>query len=172
MTPRPALAPKSRPLSAIFIGSAGSTPPTLPDLPEPPSPSSSSGLPSPPATNSTGSGSVGEGSTTAGSLRHRTTSFKATSEMSGGSGDRSYTYSKKRSSVVEDEDDPDENENDEDHTARLSDDRRREFPKAASDNLAAVQRVKNLTQRNRMVRITFESISNSAHILMPSITPT
>ncbi|KAI0662010.1 hypothetical protein C8Q70DRAFT_1051513 [Cubamyces menziesii] len=178
MTPRPALAPKSRPLSAIFIGSAGSTPPTLPDLPEPPSPSSSSGLPSPPATNSTGSGSVGEGSTTAGSLRHRTTSFKATSDMSGGSGDRSYTYSKKRSSVVEDEDDPDENENDEDHTARLSDDRRREFPKAASDNLAAVQRVKNLTQRNRMVLDKLSSISRlgspvpSNHSRSPMSPPT
>ncbi|KAI0333713.1 hypothetical protein GY45DRAFT_1319315 [Cubamyces sp. BRFM 1775] len=79
--------------------------------------------------------------------------------MSGGTGDRSYTYNKKRSSVLEDEDDPDENENDEDHTARLSDDRRREFPKAASDNLAALQRVKNLTQRNRMVLDKLSSIS-------------
>ncbi|OSD07342.1 hypothetical protein PYCCODRAFT_1359215 [Trametes coccinea BRFM310] len=156
MTPRPVLAPKSRPLSAIFIGSAGSTPPSLPDLPEPPSPGSSSnasasGLPSPPATNSTGSGSVGEGSSTAGSLRHRTPSSRASSDMSGGAGDRAYGYNKKRSSTLDDEDEAEENENDEDHTARLSDDRRRSFPKAANDNQSALQRVKNLTQRNRMV---------------------
>ncbi|KAI8994169.1 hypothetical protein BD414DRAFT_411088 [Trametes punicea] len=162
MTPRPAPAPKSRPLSAIFIGSAGSTPPTLPDLPEPPSPSSSSnasGLPSPPATNSTGSGSVGEGSTTAGSLRHRTPNTKASSEMSSGTGGTSYRYSKKRSSSLEGEDDSEENENDEDNTARLSDDRRRSLPKAANDNQAALQRVKSLTQRNRMVLDKLSSIS-------------
>ncbi|CDO71659.1 hypothetical protein BN946_scf184915.g3 [Trametes cinnabarina] len=158
MTPRPVLAPKSRPLSAIFIGSAGSTPPSLPDLPEPPSPISSpdasaSGLPSPPATNSTGSGSVGEGSSTAGSLRHRTPSSKVSSDMTGGAGDRSYGYNKKRSSTMDDEDEPEENENDEDNTARLSDDRRRSFPKVADDNQSALQRVKNLTQRNRMVSI-------------------
>lgn len=151
MTPRPVLAPKSRPLSAIFIGSAGSTPPALPDLPEPPSPSTSSGLPSPPATNSTGSGSVGEGSINAGSLRHRTPTTKFSSDMSGGAGDRSYTFKKKNGLAPDDEDEPDENENDEDHTARLSDDRRRSFPNAASDNQTALQRVKNLTQRNRMV---------------------
>ena len=156
MTPRPVKAHKSRPLSAIFLGSAASTPPAIPDLPEPPSPSESSGLPSPPASNSTGSGSVGEGSTNAGSLRHRTPSSKSTnSGMSGGLGDRSYassTSSKKRSSYGEDEDDADENENDEDHTARLSGDRRRSLSKGAPDNQVALQRVKSLTQRNRMVR--------------------
>ncbi|RPD62254.1 hypothetical protein L226DRAFT_337925 [Lentinus tigrinus ALCF2SS1-7] len=162
MTPRPVQASKSRPLSAIFIGSAGSTPPALPDLPEPPSPSTSSnasGLPSPPATNSTGSGSVGEGSTNAGSLRHRTPSSKSNSSMSGGVGDKSHGYSKKRSSVIEDEDDADENENDEDHTARLSDDRRRSSSKGTPDNQAALQRVKSLTQRNRMVLDKLSSIS-------------
>ncbi|KAI0631968.1 hypothetical protein C8Q77DRAFT_1218535 [Trametes polyzona] len=167
MTPRPVLAPKSRPLSAIFIGSAGSTPPALPDLPEPPSPSTSSnasGLPSPPATNSTGSGSVGEGSTNAGSLRHRTPSSKSSSDMSGGSGDRSYGYNKKRGSSLDDDEEQDENENDEDHTARLSDDRRRSFPKAASDNQAALQRVKNLTQRNRMVLDKLSSISRGSPV--------
>ncbi|KAI0670911.1 hypothetical protein C8Q78DRAFT_974695 [Trametes maxima] len=166
MTPRPVQASKSRPLSAIFIGSAGSTPPALPDLPEPPSPSTSSnasGLPSPPATNSTGSGSVGEGSITAGSLRHRTSSSKSSSEMSGGGGERSYGYNKKRSSVLEDEDDPDDNENDEDHTARLSDDRRRSFPKT-TDNQTALQRVKNLTQRNRMVLDKLSSISRGSPV--------
>ncbi|KAF9013117.1 hypothetical protein BDQ17DRAFT_1342787 [Cyathus striatus] len=79
---RPALKlRRERPSSAIYIGpdpnySSGAsssslsssylsngTPPSLPDLPEPPSPSHSihsagSGLPSPPATNSTGSGST------------------------------------------------------------------------------------------------------------------
>ncbi|KAI0700355.1 hypothetical protein C8T65DRAFT_580318 [Cerioporus squamosus] len=162
MTPRPVQASKSRPLSAIFIGSAGSTPPTLPDLPEPPSPgtsSNASGLPSPPATNSTGSGSVGEGSTNAGSLRHRTPSSKSNSSMSGGVGDKSYGYNKKRSSIIEDEDEADENENDEDNTARLSGDRRRSFSKDAPDNQAALQRVKSLTQRNRMVLDKLSSIS-------------
>ncbi|KAM5530561.1 hypothetical protein V8D89_015755 [Ganoderma adspersum] len=161
MTPRPALAKKSRPLSAIFIGSAGSTPPTLPDLPEPPSPSTSStsGLPSPPATNSTGSGSVGEGSTNAGSLRHRTSKLTAStnSMFGGGLGDKSYEYRKKRSSAIVDEDDADENENDEDNTARL-DLRRRSFTKGA-DNASALQRVKTLTERNRMVLDKLTSIS-------------
>ena len=75
--------------------------------------------------------------------------------MSGGAGGDAKSYNhKKRSSVIEDnDDDPDDNENDEDHTARLSDDRRRSFPKAGTpDNQAALQRVKSLTQRNRMVR--------------------
>lgn len=172
MTPRPLQASKSRPLSAIFIGSAGSTPPTLPDLPEPPSPgtsSNASGLPSPPATNSTGSGSVGEGSTNAGSLRHRTPSSKSNSSMSGGVGGKSYGYNKKRSSVIEDEDDADENENDEDHTARLSDDRRRSFSKDAPDNQAALQRVKSLTQRNRMVCGQDMDVGD-AHILTSTTT--
>ncbi len=167
MTSRPLQASKSRPLSAIFIGSAGSTPPALPDLPEPPSPGTSSGLPSPPATNSTGSGSVGEGSTNAGSIRHRTPSSKSNSSMSGGVSDRSSGYSKKRSSITEDDEDADENENDEDHTARLSADRRRSFPKDAPDNQAALQRVKSLTQRNRMVRA---QIIGDAHILTSSVT--
>ncbi|KAI0755103.1 hypothetical protein C8Q80DRAFT_1095322, partial [Daedaleopsis nitida] len=158
--PRPVLASKSRPLSAIFIGSAGSSSPAFPDLPEPPSPSTSSnasGLPSPPATNSTGSGSVGEGSTNAGSLRYRTPSSKSSSSMTVGVGDKSYVYNKKRSSMLEDEDDPEDNENDEDHTARFSDERRRSMPKA--DNQDALQRVKSLTQRNRMVLDKLSSIS-------------
>lgn len=155
MTPRPVLASKSRPLSAIFIGSAGSSSPALPDLPEPPSPSTSSnasGLPSPPATNSTGSGSVGKGSTNAGSLRHRTPSSKSNSSMSSGVGDKSYGYNKKRSSFIDDEDDADENGNDEDNTARFNGERRRSLSsKGTPDNQAALQRVKSLTQRNRMV---------------------
>lgn len=81
MPPRPIVKPKnSRPSSAIFIGKGSQspltqdyphladTPPGLPELPETPSPSSSigshkSGLPSPPATNSTGSGSTGDPAT-------------------------------------------------------------------------------------------------------------
>ena len=169
MTPRPPQAKKSRPLSAIFIGSAGSTPPTLPDLPEPPSPSTSStsGLPSPPATNSTGSGSVGEGSTDAGSLRHRTSKLtpSTSSMLGGGLGDKSYEYRKKRSSALVDEDDADENENDEDNTARL-DLRRRSFTKGA-DNASALQRVKTLTERNRMVR---GGHLRSMRILTPYVT--
>ncbi|KAH9931648.1 uncharacterized protein BXZ73DRAFT_47155 [Epithele typhae] len=158
MIPRPLQARRSRPLSAIFIGSAGSTPPTLPDLPEPPSPSTSSnasGLPSPPATNSTGSGSVGDRSTSAGSIRHRTPGSKPTPSMSGGLGDK--THHRKRSSVIEDDDNPDDNENDEDHTARLSDDRRKSNGKG--DNQDALLRVKSLTQRNRMVLDKLSSIS-------------
>ena len=168
MAPRPLQASKSRPLSAIFIGSAGSTPPTLPDLPEPPSPSTSSnasGLPSPPATNSTGSGSVGDRSTSAGSIRHRPSSSKPSSSMSGGAGGGdNKTHHKKRSSIIDDnDDDADENENDEDHTARLSGDRRRSFPKdPAPDNQAALQRVKSLTQRNRMVR---DFLIATSHVL-------
>ncbi|KAI0352590.1 hypothetical protein OH77DRAFT_1408788 [Trametes cingulata] len=84
--------------------------------------------------------------------------------MSGGSGDRSYSYNKKRGSTLDDEDEPDENENDEDHTARLSDDRRRSFPKGASDNQSALQRVKNLTQRNRMVLDKLSSISRNSPV--------
>ncbi|KAI0769947.1 hypothetical protein C8Q74DRAFT_1202382 [Fomes fomentarius] len=162
MTPRPVLASKSRPLSAIFIGSAGSSSPALPDLPEPPSPSTSSnasGLPSPPATNSTGSGSVGKGSTNAGSLRHRTPS-SSNSSMSSGVGDKSYGYNKKRSSFIDDDDDADENENDEDNTARFNGERRRSLSsKGTPDNQAALQRVKSLTQRNRMVLDKLSSIS-------------
>ncbi|TBU31791.1 hypothetical protein BD311DRAFT_775768 [Dichomitus squalens] len=183
MTPRSVQVSKSRPLSAIFLGSAGSTPPALPDLPEPPSPSTSSnasGLPSPPATNSTGSGSVGKGSTDAGSLRHRTPSSRPnssdTSMSGGGVGDRSYDYRKKRSSFIEDEDDADENENDEDHTARF-DERRRSLNKGA-DNASALQRVKSLTQRNRMVLDKLTSISRlnspvpSNHSRSPRSPPT
>ena len=70
--------------------------------------------------------------------------------------------------VDDNDDDADENENDEDHTARLSDDRRRSFPKVGTPyNQAALQRVKSLTQRNRMVcpRAAFR-----VHILTASAT--
>ncbi|CCM03679.1 uncharacterized protein FIBRA_05823 [Fibroporia radiculosa] len=166
MPPRPPLAARSRPLSAIYIGS-GSTPtaspPTIPDLPEPPSPSTSiaSGLPSPPATNSTGSGSIDDdnNSNDAGSLRQRTPARSNTiSYMANGNYDRPHSTSWSRQQYTDDEDEGNDNENEEDNTARLSDGRR--APKATpQDNLSALQRVKNLTQRNRMVLDKLTSIS-------------
>ncbi len=110
MPPRPVLKLREgRPVSAVFIGKgSGSnanlqeasqssqlssdslgTPPSIPDLPEPPSPSSSvgpvkSGLPSPPATNSTGSGSTGDPATIA--VRNRPLSLHSNGSASTSSG--------------------------------------------------------------------------------------
>lgn len=56
--------------------------------------------------------------------------------------------------LSDDEDDPYGNENDEDYTARLSDERKLLPSKSAAgpdDNMTALQRVKSLAQRNRMV---------------------
>ena len=69
--------------------------------------------------------------------------------MSGGIGGRSYDYFDRRSSLIEDEDGPDENESEEDHTARF-DEWMCSFATDAA-NASALQRVKSLTQRNRMV---------------------
>lgn len=137
------------------------TPPSLPDLPEPPSPESSpgsrgSGLPSPPATNSTGSGSTGD----PGSIALRQRPLSLASDSSGSShrtvSERSATRSRSvsRSSCLRDESFPDhdggdyEDDNDDldgDQTAKL--DRRHQ----TSEHNLALQRVKSLTQRNRMV---------------------
>jgi len=65
--------------------------------------------------------------------------------MSNGISDKSYSRSRNRQAYMDEEDDVNDNENGEDHTARLSDGRR-----APGDNVSALQRVKNLTQRNRM----------------------
>jgi hypothetical protein len=165
MPPRPALKVKqNRPISAIYLGKGAhshalqpsssphteGTPPQLPDLPEPSSPSSSigsvqSGLPSPPATNSTGSGSTGDPATIA--FRKRPLSHDSNSSNSTSSGTASTPM--KRSSDgsemgVEDDDYDRENDNDNDNdsnddTARLN------------ENIMALQRVKSLAERNRLV---------------------
>ncbi|OBZ71465.1 hypothetical protein A0H81_08669 [Grifola frondosa] len=166
MTPRPPLSHKSRPLSAIFIGSnssSSSSPPAIPDLPEPPSPgssSSASGLPSPPATNSTGSGSTGKGSTNARSVRQKTASRSdLTTNMSNGVRGKILGHVRTMSATADDDDDVNDYENDEDHTARLSNERKRSFRTAPSDNVSALQRVKSLAERNRMVLDKLSSIS-------------
>lgn len=155
MTPRPLISSSSRrPLSAIFLGPL-SLPPkednniNIPDLPEPPeSPgaaSSSSGLPSPPATNSTGSGSTGDNkSATTGSLRQRS---HASLIMSDRNYDTHSTPSKPPRTFDDDDDDENDNSNEED-TARLD---RSHAMKSPNENLVALQRVKSLTERNRMV---------------------
>lgn len=172
MTPRPSITRSQRPLSAIFIGSLGSTststPPDLPKLPEPPSPEGSpspepsgSGLPSPPATNSTGSGSGsgsnGDDSTNAGSLRRRTSTSQrphTVSEMySSVQHSRSFSdlNGARPSTLSDDEDEPNDHERDEDSTARYDLHRRRSTNTVPSDHASALQRVKSLTERNRMV---------------------
>src|SRR5260221_338420 len=108
MPPRSSLKPKEgRPVSAVYIGKGDvshspskeashspqllvSSSPALPELPEPPSPSSSigsvkSGLPSPPGTNSTGSGSTGDPAT----IRERPISLHSNSSTSTSSGSHS-----------------------------------------------------------------------------------
>jgi hypothetical protein len=150
MTARPSLSIHSRPLSAIYIGP---NPPAhhIPDLPEPPSPGSSSngsGLPSPPATNSTGSGSTtGGNSTNTGSLRQRPVSLPSTN-MTNGTSIKTPTTSFTKNGRLDEEEDEHENDDDEDHTAQLG---RQQFHRSSSENVLALQRVKSLTQRNRMV---------------------
>lgn len=167
MTSRPSAARKQRPVSAIFIGSLGSssssTPPDLPRLPEPPSPEGSpiaeTGLPSPPGTNSTGSGSNGDDSTNAGGVRKRPSQrTQPASDMQNGRsyGARSDTRQTHNSNPFDD-DDMNDNENDEDSTARFNHHRRQSTGPAPGDNLSALQRVKSLTQRNRMVNSKFVS---------------
>ncbi|TFK27559.1 hypothetical protein FA15DRAFT_158380 [Coprinopsis marcescibilis] len=144
----------------------------LPDLPEPPSPSSSigsqgSGLPSPPATNSTGSGSTGDPGSIA--IR-RPLSFASDSSASTSSSRRTIDMKRNTSGSNTDtrqpqqsqqhepqtphrnddeyDDNYDDNENDGDDTARL--DRLGRHAKSSSENSLALQRVKNLTQRNRL----------------------
>ncbi|KAK7690140.1 hypothetical protein QCA50_006789 [Cerrena zonata] len=163
MNRRPYLTHKQRPLSAIFIGSpdSNSAPatPELPVLPSSPSTSSNgSGLPSPPATNSTGSG---EGSTNGGSLRKKTARSEAGSDMLNGSFNKSQTSFKSRATNFSDgEDDHHDHENDDDTTARFDLERRRSsLTSATQENMSALQRVRSLTQRNRMVLDKLSSIS-------------
>lgn len=181
MTPRPSLAAQNRqrPSSAIYIGSLTSisTPPELPRLPEPPSPGGSSnasdtGLPSPPATNSTGS--VGDDTGT-GSLRKRTSTATHRSSYSAPSIDmygervdpqRSKTYKKhnhnSNTNMTDDEDDPpyhNDYDHDQDTTARFNSlGRSRSHtltsaPPKQEEHNSALERVRSLTERNRMVRL-------------------
>ena len=161
---RPALKVKqNRPISAIYLGKDANshalqttpsssshteaTSPGLPDLPEPASPSSSigsvqSGLPSPPATNSTGSGSTGDPATIA--FRERPLSHHSNSSNSTSSGTastpmkRSYNGSETEYDDYDKENGNDDNDSNDD-TARLN------------ENMMALQRVKSLAERNRMV---------------------
>lgn len=159
MNSRPSLASKRRPSSAIFLGSL--PPPNLPDLPEPPSPGtasnhSASGLPSPPATNSTGSGSTGDNSADGGSLRRRSISD---ANMVNGTSSKNGS---KRPLSPENQDDDDE-----DNTARLSR-RRSHQPTSSSENADALKRVMSLTQRNRAVSLRLLSSSLSVWTISPS----
>ena len=163
MPPRPALKVKQiRPISAIYLGKEANShtsqststssshteaaSPRLPDLPEPPSPGSSigsvrSGLPSPPATNSTGSGSTGDPATI--TFRERPLSHHSNSSNSTSSGTASTPMKRSlNGSEAEYDDYEKENDNDNDSnddTARLN------------ENVMALQRVKSLAERNRMV---------------------
>ncbi|KAG9311202.1 hypothetical protein JVU11DRAFT_8277 [Chiua virens] len=156
MPPRSLLPSSRRPLSAIFLGPLPPKDPkeaNIPDLPEPPeSPaiSSSGCLPSPPATNSTGSGSTGDNnSANSGSVRQRPVSYSGSpstmmpSEMS----DKLISTTKTSRPNSDDEDDENDHAGEEDHTARLD---RRVGLNSPCENIAALQRVKSLAQRNRM----------------------
>ncbi|KAF7298612.1 hypothetical protein MIND_00808300 [Mycena indigotica] len=153
-TRRPPLAQRHRPSSAVYIGGDTSylaSPPDLPDLPEPPSPISSSststsGLPSPPATNSTGSGSTGD----PGSIAIR-------GNMLNGNNLKTF-----HAAFHNNNDDPEYEHDidDEDNTARL--DQRRH---SASENVLALERLKSLTQRNK---IALDKLSSYSRISSPA----
>ncbi|KAI5981726.1 hypothetical protein EDD15DRAFT_2523172 [Pisolithus albus] len=120
---------RQRPLSAIYIGPSSSS---LQLQHPPPSPGSntSGGLPSPPATNSTGSGSTTEDSG-AGST-HQCPAPNVVMD---------YHHNDKL--TLSDDDD----DNDDDNTARLD---RKHPSKITGEALGTLQRVKSLAQRNRM----------------------
>ncbi|KAH7924532.1 hypothetical protein BV22DRAFT_1129760 [Leucogyrophana mollusca] len=169
MTPRPLLSSSSsrRPLSAIFLGSQPPTEFNIPDLPEPPeSPSAASnasGLPSPPATNSTGSGSTGDNnSANAGSTRQRPASYSGAIMPNGNYDKQMFSTKNARSTPDFDEEDENDLGNGEDDTARLD---RRLATKSPSENSVALQRVKSLTQRNRMA---IDKLSSFSRLSTPS----
>ncbi|KAF9222950.1 hypothetical protein BS17DRAFT_782867 [Gyrodon lividus] len=185
MTPRPPVSSSSRrPLSAIFLGSLPPRNPkdiSIPDLPEPPeSPgavSIASGLPSPPATNSTGSGSTGDNnSANSGSTRQRPVSYSSSlsSIMSAESYDKPTPISKTSRPNSDDEDDENDHANEEDNTARLD---HRHSNMSPSENVAALQRVKSLAQRNRVAldklssRLNTPSPSNSSRASRSPLPP-
>ncbi|KAJ7160237.1 hypothetical protein C8R46DRAFT_1285749 [Mycena filopes] len=162
---RPPLTQKLRPSSQIYVGADSSyssflsSPPDLPDLPEPPSPGSSaststSGLPSPPATNSTGSGSTGDPGSIA---------VRGGLKMLNGSNIKTFHAAfHSAADPDDDQDDYDDNDDDgEDNTARLDHQRRH----SASENVLALQRVKSLTQRNKMA---LDKLSSFSRLSSPS----
>ena len=134
-----------RPLSAIFLGN----PSQLPDLPEPPHTSAptgsspaSSGLPSPPASTSTGSGGTGRDRDAS------TDDIPLPMHKHDGVDTRAAGPSRSvsRASIRSTSEFGEMNGGDEDDTAKVSsplDDR--------LSNESALQRVKSLTQRNRLV---------------------
>jgi len=134
-----------RPLSAIFLGTQLSTPDSTVK-------STASGLPSPPATNSTGSGSAGD----TGSIRQSPQTVMS-------------NENKPTNSSTASDDDDDENEipNDEDNTARLN-----VSTPANDSHMGALQRVKSLAQRNRMVRLAGLLSLPLTHALVYSIVAT
>ncbi|KAJ6614796.1 hypothetical protein B0H10DRAFT_2220896 [Mycena sp. CBHHK59/15] len=164
-TRRPPLTTRVRPSSAVYVGADStyylSNPPNIPDLPEPPSPGSTSsrstsvsGLPSPPATNSTGSGSTGDPGSIA---------VRGGLKMLNGSNIKTF-HAAFNGADHHDEQDDYENDNDddgEDNTARLDHQRRH----SASENVLALQRVKSLTQRNRMA---LDKLSSFSRLSSPS----
>ncbi|EIW81229.1 hypothetical protein CONPUDRAFT_137278 [Coniophora puteana RWD-64-598 SS2] len=154
-----------RPLSAIYLGPqppSGSQPPDLPEPPESPSSASSaSGLPSPPATNSTGSGSVGDNSTSAGSVRQRPASTSQINMQA-----RSFDKYEGRDGARHDvDDDDDDDHNGEDETARY--DLRLSLAGKGGDT-SDLQRVKSLTQRNRLA---MDRLSTFSRLSSPSPSP-
>jgi DNA-directed RNA polymerase specialized sigma subunit len=54
--------------------------------------------------------------------------------------------------LVEEDEDENENDNDDDNTARLN---RQQSHRSSTENVIALQRVRSLTQRNRMVSVVF-----------------
>ena len=171
--------------------------PRLPEPPSSPGGSSNAsdtGLPSPPATNSTGS--VGDDSGTAredGSLRGRTaaalnhrssrsvSSVSSLVDMYDGQSGLSRRSSKALRSSSNDpstdlhlSDDDEKHEYDDDHdddtTARFDSLSRRHSRKSSAkeaEHNSALQRVKSLTERNRMVRSTrCPSCSTANHLLL------
>ncbi|KAJ7069401.1 hypothetical protein C8F01DRAFT_1112511 [Mycena amicta] len=158
-TRRPSLAHRHRPSSAVYIGGDTtylSSPPDLPDLPEPPSPGSStgtstSGLPSPPATNSTGSGSTGD----PGSIAIR-------GNMLDGNNLKTFHAAFHNNDNDNDDHEYEIDDDGEDNTARLDLAQRRH---SASENVLALERVKSLTQRNK---IALDKLSSYSRLSSPS----
>ncbi|KAF9496586.1 hypothetical protein BDN71DRAFT_1505699 [Pleurotus eryngii] len=180
MTTRPGyLRAKERPSSAIYIGADNPvlSPPSLPDLPEPPSPVSSvgsrgSGLPSPPATNSTGSGSTGGDNDRRISheddfhSRRRPFSMNSLNETNIKAFQDAMAANLNRDGIDDDEDDDhNDGEGEEDNTARLD---RMLSIRSSNQEESALQRVKSLTERNRM---TLNKITAFSRLSSPSPAP-
>ena len=77
--------------------------------------------------------------------------------------DKSKAISKTSRPNSDDEDDENDHAGEEDNTARLD---RRIGVKSTSENVAALQRVKSLAQRNRMVSLLRFPL-RSSHALVP-----